>query len=357
MPIEVAIWRLGEKPEPVSFAVMEAESKLEDMLTRDISILSRDLMLVGRQVRTAFGKLVDLLAIDRDGNVAVIELKRDKTPRDAVAQLLDYGSWATGLAYADLAEIYADQNPGRSLEEGFADCFGVETPPEELNRNQKLILVASQLDTSSERIIGYLAESFDVPVNAVFFRYFKDGDREYLTRTWFVDPAETEADVGSKNKKKEPWDGQSSYVNVGEGLHRTWADCRKYGYVCAGGGSFYSQTLKQLSPGDTVFVNIPKTGYVGVGEVVEPVLSVKEFTVTVDGTETPILDAPLEATKLEEHAQDPEKYEYFVRINWRKTVPVKEAYRVKGMFGNQNTVCRLRNKFTLDRLKAHFGVE
>jgi len=357
MPIEVAMWRLGETPEPVTFVPMALEAKLEEMLAQDISVLSPDLMLVGRQVRTSYGKLIDLLAIDREGNLSVIELKRDKTPRDAVAQLLDYGSWAMELAYADVAAIYAEQSPGRSLEEGFAETFGTDASPEELNRSQQLILVASQLDASSERIIKYLAESFGVPVNAVFFRYFRDEDREYLARTWFVDPAEAEVAAADRSKKREPWDGQSFYVNVGDGLHRTWVDCMRYGFVCGGGGTFYSKTLKQLFPGAIVFVNLPGTGYVGVGEVTEPAVSVKEFTVLVNGKETPILDAPLEATQLEEHARNPEGYEYFVRVTWLKAVPAEEAYRTKGMFGNQNTVCKLRNRFTLDRLREHFGVE
>jgi len=50
------------------------------------------LLIVGRQVVTKFGKKVDLLALDAEGRVDVIELKRDKTPRDVVAR-----RWSTGL--------------------------------------------------------------------------------------------------------------------------------------------------------------------------------------------------------------------------------------------------------------------
>ena len=54
---------------------------------------------------------------------------------------------------------------------------------------------------------------------------------------------------------------------------------------------------------------------------------------------------------------DPDKAEYMVRVGWLKTVPLEEAYREKGMYGNQNTVTKLRNKFTLERLIKRFGLE
>jgi hypothetical protein len=293
--------------------------------------------------------------MDREGNLAVVELKRDKTPREAVAQLLDYGSWVRDLTYDEVAGIYAANHPGGSLEEGFTETFGNDSPPEEVNQSHQLILVAAQLDNSTERIINYLSGSFGAPVNAVFFRYFRDGDSDYLTRSWLIDPNETEAKITKKGK--EAWDGNSFYVNVGEGPHRTWEDCRKYGFVSAGGSAWYSQTLNQLFPGAQIYVMIPKTGYVGVGVVKEPAVSVKDFTVMVDGMETPILEAPIKAPQLPEHAQDPDKYEYFVRAEWIKTQPVAQAYWEKGMFANQNTVCRLRNRFTLERLQRHFGLE
>lgn len=46
--------------------------------------------MIGRQVRTTHGGYIDLLALNQDGQLIVIELKRELTPREVVAQALDY---------------------------------------------------------------------------------------------------------------------------------------------------------------------------------------------------------------------------------------------------------------------------
>jgi hypothetical protein len=358
MPIELGIWRLGNKLEPVTFTSLDAERKLEDYLAKDLSLVHPRLMLVGRQVTTAFGKHIDLLAMDDEGNLVVIELKRDRTPREVVAQLLDYGSWVSGLSRDGIVEIFATKNSGRELEKGFDDAFGISLP-DEINLTHRLIVVATDLDPSTERIINYLANQYGVPINAVFFRYFTEGKSEYLARTWLIDPteAESKASKSTSQKGSETWNGRDFYVALGEGGSRNWDDCRKYGFVSGGGGRWYSQTLQQLFPGARVFACIPGTGYVGVGIVKEAVKPVKDFTVMVNGKETPILKAPLEAPAMGNNSNDAELSEYVVRVEWIKAVSRDHPHWEKGMFANQNTVCKLRNRFTLERLIKHFGLE
>jgi RecB family endonuclease NucS len=93
MPLELGIWRIDGDTRAVVPARMDREERLEAIVHRDVSILGLDVMVIRRQVPTDYGKRIDLLAIDGDGALVVVELKRDRTPRDVVAQLLDYGSW------------------------------------------------------------------------------------------------------------------------------------------------------------------------------------------------------------------------------------------------------------------------
>ena len=109
-------------------------------------------------------------------------MKRVKTPLDIVAQLLDYGSWAQHLGYDEVLKIWDDFSPETPFEEAFSDRFGA-SPPESLNDRHHLVIVASELDASTERIVDYLSESYSLPINAVFFRYFESGEQQFLMRT------------------------------------------------------------------------------------------------------------------------------------------------------------------------------
>jgi hypothetical protein len=270
MPIEVAIWEVSkENINKIEYSSIESETKLEKILTDDISIISEDLLLIGHQIKTAQGKYIDLLAVNSEGKISVIELKKKKTPREVVAQSIDYASWVQYLSYKDIVEIFRQKNNEKIFETCFTEKFGIN-PPEELNKEHDIIIVCSELDSESERIINYLSDNYSVPINAVFFRYFKTDGKEFLSRSWLIDPNEvTEKVIVSKRlNTEEPWNGRDFVCNVDviDGIS-TWDDCQKYGFISAGGGKWYSNSLKQLFSGARIFGMIPGKGYLGVGIV------------------------------------------------------------------------------------------
>ncbi len=355
MPVEVGIWKLGEKPISVDFESMDSEDRLEEVLAQDTNIIDPNLILIGRQVPTDYGKRIDLLALDGDGNLVVMELKRDRTPREIVAQLLDYGSWVRTLEDDDIALIFEEHSPLKgevSLDQAFCERFDVPEMPESLNEKHELVIIASELDPSTERIVNYLSDEYGVVINAVYFRYFQEDSNEYLTRVWLIDPTEVETKAVER-RERLPWNGEF-YVSFGVGEHRQWADARKYGFISAGGGDWYTRTLDLLEEGKRVWVNVPGHGYVGVGKVTGSKTPLKEFKVQIEsGEEVAIEKAPLKAGEMIDS-------ECFVPVEWIETVSLEGAIKEKGFFGNQNTVARPKVKkwiHTVDRLKKRFGIE
>ncbi|RLG19778.1 hypothetical protein DRN74_06385 [Candidatus Micrarchaeota archaeon] len=107
MPQDIRLWAIekGDSLKEIRRSRLDWEERIEKWLEQDISIVSDDLLVIGRQVETDFGGLIDLLCLDRTGDLVIVELKRDKTPREVTAQALDYASWVKELSSERVTEI------------------------------------------------------------------------------------------------------------------------------------------------------------------------------------------------------------------------------------------------------------
>ncbi|WP_155838614.1 hypothetical protein [Arthrobacter castelli] len=223
-----------------------------------------------------------------------------------------------------------------------------------------MTLIASNVDSDTERIVSYLNSYYNVPINVMVFRYFTDGGHQYLARTWLMDE---EAPVPVAKGKKSTsstvdWNGRDWYVSYGvDNRSRYWEDAKRYGFVSAGGGEWYSKTIKNLPEGARVFVHIPQNGYVAVGTVTGPPATADEASLYVDGVNRPFRS--LELNGVYSHPDAPEgadAAEYVVPVEWIATVDRDQAYWQLGMFANQHSACKLRNQFTIDELSRIFDL-
>ena len=100
-----------------------------------------------------------------------------------------------------------------------------------------------------------------------------------------------------------------------------------------------------------MFVCIPKRGYVGVGTVSGEATPFDQATVEVDGHVRRLSKLELQGTY--HHSNEAEdNEEYVVPVRWTAARPREQAVWETGMFANQNSACKLRNRFTLDELPA-----
>ena len=362
MPVEMAIWRMSDAElHRLAATPLDFEQRLEDMLAQSPSMIGIELLIVGRQVATSFGGVVDLLGLDADGRLHVLELKRDRSPRDAVAQVLDYGSWAEALSFEDIEQGFEEyRNDDTTLEAAFAECFAGPLP-DRVNDEQQFTIVASELDPTSERIVQFLGDRYGVPINAVFFRHFIDEGREYLARTWLREPLPADgAPARASRGKRPPWNGRDFYAVVGrvDNEAERHKVASKYGYLNAGGGSWYWKPLRNLKPGARVFVYVGGAGYVGIASVTGEMIRARDAKVDMDGTDESLLDQPDVSHDFRERAlsDDPERIEMVVPVEWIKLLPLDEAVAEPDLFSVPTTVCKLRDKHTIETVETALGV-
>jgi len=147
-----------------------------------------NVLIIGRQVPTNLGSIIDLLGIDREGNVVVIELKRDRTPRETIAQILEYASFVESLSYSQLEHIFRDycgeENPG--LIEYHRNYFQLEEDePVAFNRNQKLIVVGQIITKEIKQTAAFLRKK-GIEVFCLEFKYFETKAGERIISSDFV---------------------------------------------------------------------------------------------------------------------------------------------------------------------------
>ena len=90
------------------------------------------------------------------------------------------------------------------------------------------------------------------------------------------------------------WNGRDFYVvmgNVEQGASR-WDAGAKYGFVGAGGGTWYSKPLRNLTPGKRIFAYVGGAGYVGVGEVTGSMTLLRDLEVDLNGKQIRVVEQP-----------------------------------------------------------------
>ena len=262
MPTEMKLWRIDDQhPVSIPKQKLDLESRLEEWLRYDISLISTDLLVIGQQVETAYGGVIDLLALDPVGNLVVLELKRDRTPRDIVAQTLDYASWIQDLGHESISEQANRFLKGKTLEQAFREKFQTDLP-EVLNERHRMYIVASSIDSATERIVKYLSETHDVDINVATFAYFKTEQGELLGRSMLLDETEVQSRSESKSKRKPP---------------RSWEELRGLA-VQSGIEELYDKALSDLSPFfdgmNRTLTNIAFIGYMGENKARNVIISI-----------------------------------------------------------------------------------
>lgn len=93
-----------------------------------------------------------------------------------------------------LSQIYEKFSGGGNLGDAFRQRFNTELEEESLNLSHQIIIVAAELDPSTERIVDYLSKN-GISINVLFFKVFQHGDEQFLSRAWLIDPSETQTNA------------------------------------------------------------------------------------------------------------------------------------------------------------------
>ena len=216
---------------------------------------------------------IDLLAVDRRGNLVVIELKRGITGEHMELQAVRYAAMVSTLTLDQAAQAFAGfrSMTGEATTVDVARDLIVEhidtdEPEEEFGRDVRIVLVSEDFSLEVTSAIMWLSVK-GIDITAIRLAVHKLEDRillDFLQVIPFKGAEDYQVRVRNKEqaeqeirRNKVAWNGEWYFAYGG----RPWDEARKYGFVSAGGqspsGRLYSRGLSRLTVGSRIWVHAP----------------------------------------------------------------------------------------------------
>lgn len=212
--------------EEVEYSVEHVEDDLHEVIRNEPRLVmgnltTRENVVLGSKLQLPTGKELDLLTCDKRGTLTIIEFKRDRSPRTAVAQLFDYASSLERMnldefldlvdhdSFEEIYEIFEREEDSEFALSDFERTFtdGLDSP--------QLMLVAYSITDDVRRMTRWLRDAHELKINCVEFDYYRRDDAEMFV------PTVIGIDETQEIKKKQSVRGKKEYRQFyGEVLDR-----------------------------------------------------------------------------------------------------------------------------------------
>lgn len=151
-------------------------------------ILGEELLIIAKE-KTFFNgtnERPDLIAIDKEGNVVVIELKRDDSGSDVHWQSIKYASYWSRFEISHILDVYSDYlkkyfpNEVSNDSEDYASerilDFIEKDTLDSLNKKQRIIMVSHRFAKEAISATKWLIDEYNVDVKCVQLIPYYDSD-------------------------------------------------------------------------------------------------------------------------------------------------------------------------------------
>lgn len=152
------------------------------------SILGEDLLIISKDL-TFFNdtkERPDLIALDKNGNIVIIELKRDDSGFSMEWQAIKYASYLSKFKTTDILNLYekylthyksdVEINPS-TLKQKILEFIDEDTF-DEINKSQRLILVSHRFAKEVISAVNWLIEKYSIGIQCVQLIPFYDKDKD-----------------------------------------------------------------------------------------------------------------------------------------------------------------------------------
>ena len=188
-------------------SIQVKEKHIEEWIAKNPELLfsyPEEVMIIAQEVS---GELMaDLLAVDSQGSLIIIEIKRDSSDRNTIGQILDYAALLNSWSDKNFNKRWQDfsESKGRDLFEAFKEFIDISNfDRHDFLKQKRLFILASSEDESVKRIISWLRDTHHVPIDFVPFQFYQD-DQHSEQLILEIEKIEVQQRPG---KDDGPWQG------------------------------------------------------------------------------------------------------------------------------------------------------
>ena len=165
-------------------------------------ILGEELLIIAKELFLPSGKRLDLLAVDKEGALVVIELKRDYSGSDIEWQAIKYASYCSSFTPDEIYKIFAEylsSNDGDAQEK--IEAF-INSELEELNQQQRIILVAKEFNSEVISAVLWLRE-YECDIECIRLTPHLDEKGDLFVNADMIIPLPEAKDYIQKKERKQ----------------------------------------------------------------------------------------------------------------------------------------------------------
>jgi len=186
------------------FADLYTEKRIQDWSDLNPAVINagQPMISLGTEIPTRHGHYIDNLFIDGDGVLVAAEMKRGKTRRDVVSQMLDYAAFVSRLTWDEIDRLCRKRQNAE-----LADLY-LHTFRRSLRKGDKpahrLVIVAESFEESTLDQALYLINDRTTPLVLIAFKYLEVDGQSMI----YVEPVlgviPTQGQVAATNRKSNP---------------------------------------------------------------------------------------------------------------------------------------------------------
>ncbi|HDH12592.1 MAG TPA: DUF91 domain-containing protein [Nitrospirae bacterium] len=177
------------------FDIQEWINKTPDILGEDLLIISKELILPS-------DKRLDLLAIDKQGALVIIELKRDDSGSNTEWQAIKYTSYCSNFTQDEIFEYFAeylgsDADKAQATIEEFIDA-----EIKDINDTQRIILVSKEFHSEVAAAVLWLRD-YGIDIECIRLSPHIDANQTLFINPEIIIPLPEAKDYYKKKETKQ----------------------------------------------------------------------------------------------------------------------------------------------------------